>query len=74
MVIGIEIYFWTNEKIEILGAIIATGIYLSLGIRKYKTENYKILKELFIEFNTKYVIKCNDKLDEILENQKKVMS
>ena len=62
MIIGIGIYFLTNEKIEILGAVIATGISLSLGIRQYKTENDKILKELFIEFNTKYDFQGNEKL------------
>ena len=71
MLIGIGLYFLTNERIEILGAVIATGISLSLGIRQYKTENDKIFKQLFIEFNTKYDSKFNDKLDEIVEESEK---
>lgn len=50
-----------------LGAVIATGISLSLGIRQYKTENDKIFNELFTEFNTKYDLKFNDKLEEIVD-------
>lgn len=68
MFIGIGLYFLTNERIEILGAVIATGISLSLGIRQYKTENDKIFKQLFTEFNTKYDNKFNDKLDEIVDD------
>jgi hypothetical protein len=47
MLIEIELYFLTNERIKILGAVIATGISLSLEIRQYKTENDKIFKQLF---------------------------
>ncbi|WP_040282878.1 hypothetical protein [Psychroserpens damuponensis] len=71
MLIGIGLYFLTNERIEILGAVIATGISLSLGIRQYKTENDKIFKQLFTEFNSKYDSKFNDKLDEIVEESEK---
>lgn len=71
MLIGIGLYFLTNERIEILGAVIATGISLSLGIRQYKTENDKIFKQLFKEFNSKYDSKFNNKLDEIVEESEK---
>lgn len=71
MLIGIFLYFLTSEKTEILGAIIATGISLSIGIRQYKTENDKIFKQLFTEFNSKYDTKFNDKLEEIVEKSKK---
>jgi len=67
MLIGIGVYILANERIEILGAVIATGISLSLGIRQYKTENDKIFKQLFTEFNSKYDSKFNDKLEEIIE-------
>ena len=67
MLIGFGLYFLANERIEILGAVLATGISLSLGVRQYKTENDKIFKQLFTEFNTKYDLKFNDKLDEIVE-------
>jgi hypothetical protein len=72
ILIGIGLYYLTNEKIEILGAVIAIGISLSLGIRQYKTENDKIFKELFTEFNTKYDAKFNDKLDEIIEESESI--
>ena len=58
-------YYFTDLRIEILGAILATGISLSLGVRQYKTENDKIFKELFQEFNSKYDIKFNNKLNQI---------
>lgn len=67
MLIGIGLYFLTNERIEILGAVIATGISLSLGIRQYRTENDKIFKQLFTEFNSKYDSKFNDELEEIVK-------
>jgi len=73
MIIGIVLFYLTKEKVEVLGAVIATGISLSLGIRQYRTENDKIFKELFIEFNEKYDLKFNDILDEIVdksENEK----
>lgn len=66
--IGIGLFFLTGERFEILGAVIATGISLSLGIRQYKTENDKIFKELFLEFNSKYDEKFNDRLNEIVTN------
>src|SRR5690606_14686160 len=43
-------------------------ISLSLGIRQYKTENDKLFKELFTEFNTKYDLKFNNTLEEIVKN------
>ncbi|NCP85533.1 MAG: hypothetical protein GW809_08980 [Bacteroidetes bacterium] len=67
MIIGIGFFYLTKERIEVLGAIIATGISLSLGIRQYKTENDKLFKELFTEFNTKYDKTFNNALEEIIE-------
>lgn len=58
-------YYFIDLRIEILGAILATGISLSLGVRQYKTENDKIFKELFQEFNHKYDVKFNNKLNQI---------
>jgi hypothetical protein len=68
MIIGIGLFYLTKEKVEVLGAVIATGISLSLGIRQYKTENDKLFKELFTEFNTKYDLKFNDNLEVIIEH------
>lgn len=67
LITGLALYYLLGEKVEILGAIIATGISLSLGFRHYKTENDKLFKELFIEFNSKYDSKFNDKLEDIVE-------
>lgn len=68
LIIGILIYLFTDEKVEILGAVIATGISLSLGFRQYKTEDDKIFKELFTEFNKKYDEKFNNSLEDIVNN------
>lgn len=68
LILGISLYFCLKESVEILGAVIATGISLSLGIRQYKTENDKIFKELFTEFNSKYDRKFNNELETIIEN------
>ncbi|WP_157358431.1 hypothetical protein [Winogradskyella sp. J14-2] len=67
MLLGIGLFYLTKEKVEVLGAVIATGISLSLGIRQYKTENDKLFKELFTEFNAKYDLKFNDMLEEIVD-------
>jgi hypothetical protein len=65
LTVGVCIFYFF-DKVEVLAAIIATGISLSLGMRHYKTENDKLFKELFTEFNTKYDDKFNDKLQEII--------
>lgn len=66
LVIGIAIYYLGNQKVEVLAAVIATGISLSLGIRQYRTENDKIFKQLFIEFNRKYDEEFNEALEDIV--------
>ncbi|KPM30214.1 Hypothetical protein I595_3691 [Croceitalea dokdonensis DOKDO 023] len=71
MVIGIGLFYLTKEKVEVLGAVIATGISLSLGIRQSKTENDKLFKELFTEFNDKYDKTFNNVLQEIVEKSEK---
>lgn len=65
--IGVTL-FYVSDKVEILGAVIATGISLSIGVRQYRTENDKLFKELFKEFNTKYDIKFNEALKSIIES------
>lgn len=70
LLLGLGLYYFTGERIEILGAIIATGISLSLGIRHYKTENDRLFKELFQEFNKKYDERFNDELEAIVANGK----
>ena len=67
LVAGILLFFFVKDSTQLLTAIIATGISLSLGIRQYRTENDKLFKQLFTEFNTKYDSKFNNKLDEIVE-------
>ena len=47
MVIAIGLFYLTKEKVEVLGAVIATGISLSIGIRQSKTENDKLFKGCF---------------------------
>jgi hypothetical protein len=55
LIIGLSAYNIVSEhKVEILGAILATGISLSIGFRQLKVENDKIFKELFKEFNKRY--------------------
>lgn len=46
LVIAILLYLLTYKKTEILAAVLATGISLSLGFRQYRTENDKIFKLL----------------------------
>lgn len=67
LVAGLLLFFFVNNSTQLLTAIIATGISLSLGIRQYRTENDKLFKQLFTEFNTKYDSKFNDRLDKIVE-------
>lgn len=71
LIIGIILFYLLGKRIEILVAVIATGISLSLGIRQYKTENDKIFKQLFQEFNSKYDNKFRKKLSKI-RNQNNV--
>jgi hypothetical protein len=66
LVVG-TIYFYISNSIEILGAIIATGISLSIGIQQSKNQNDIIFKELFIEFNQTYNTKFNDTLEVIVK-------
>lgn len=68
LIFALLIYNFIGHKVEVLGAFIAIGISLSLGIRSYKSDNDKIFKELFKEFNEKYANKFNDGLEDI-ENQ-----
>mgnify|MGYP006909075328 CR=1 FL=1 len=60
------IVFDAYKSIEVLGAIIATGISLSLGLQQSKIQNDIIFKELFIEFNHTYNTKFNDTLEVIV--------
>ncbi len=64
LIIGVVAYEYF-EKIEILVAVIATGVSLSLGIRQYRTENDKLFKELFYDFNKKYDSTFNNTLNSI---------
>lgn len=71
LLIGLWLYFCIKQEIEILWALIATGISLSLGITQYKIEDDKMFKELFKEFNTKYDDKFNDKLEGFVNKYEK---
>jgi hypothetical protein len=74
LITAILLYKLLNVKIEVLGAIIATGISLSFGIRQYKIENDKMFKELFQEFNLKYDKKFNKTLNKIDKKIKRDLS
>ena len=65
LIIGLILFYCLGNKIEIIGAVLATGISLSFGVRQYKMENDKMFKELFENFNNRYDIKFNNKLNEI---------
>jgi len=64
--IGLLFYFLLDKKIELLAAFLATGISLSLGLRSYKSENDKLFKDLFKEFNDKYDARFNNELQAIV--------
>ena len=66
LIIGLCFYYEADEhQIELLGAILATGISLSIGYRQLKVENDKIFKELFKEFNERYNTEFHTKLTQI---------
>jgi len=65
LIIGLLLFIYFGNKTEIIGAVLATGISLSFGVRQYKMENDKMFKELFENFNSRYDIKFNNKLNEI---------
>lgn len=65
IILAILAYNYFNNKIEILGSILATGISISFGLAQYNIENDKIFKDLFYEFNQKYDERFNNKLNEI---------
>ncbi len=65
LIIALTLFIFLGEKIEIIGAVLATGISLAFGFRQYTMENDKMFKELFGEFNRKYDSKFNDKLNKI---------
>ena len=68
LVVSISMFVYYGNKIEIIGAILATGISISFGVRQYKMENDKMFKELFENFNSKYDDKFNDRLNKIDED------
>lgn len=65
LVVILFLYYNVNIAKEILAAIFGIGISLSLGTLQYKIENDKVFNQLFKEFNNKYDMKFNDKLNEI---------
>jgi hypothetical protein len=69
LIIGCFVYVFFNETIELLGAVIATGISISFGVRQYKIENDKVFKELFKEFNNRYDTVFNDFLNKLDEEK-----
>ena len=47
LIIGLSAYNIVSEhKVEILGAILATGISLSIGFRQLKIESDKLFKKI----------------------------
>ena len=63
LVVGVLLFFILNKEIEILAAVLATSISLSLGIRSYNIEDDRIFMELFQSFNERYDNKFNDILN-----------
>jgi predicted membrane channel-forming protein YqfA (hemolysin III family) len=69
LIVSIFLIYYFGNRLEIIGAVLATGISLSIGVRQYKIENDKMFKELFEAFNKKYDCKFNNRfnqLDELL--------
>lgn len=69
-IFGFILYYYSFIEVEVFGAIIATGISISFGIRQHRIENDKIFKELFTEFNSKYDEKYNNYLNTISKTLK----
>lgn len=53
LIISVLLFIYFN-KIEIIGAVLATGISIAMGVRQYQIENDRMMKDLFIEFNARY--------------------
>ncbi|MEO7905772.1 MAG: hypothetical protein ABIT06_02250, partial [Saprospiraceae bacterium] len=71
IVIGLWLYGLYGNRIEILAAIIASGISLSIGMKQYSIANDQIFKELFNSFNQKYNAEFNQVLNKIAEDYTK---
>lgn len=65
LIFGIYLYYELGEKVEIIGACLASTISISVGLRTYKIEDDKIFKDLFESFNKKYDEKFNDTLNRL---------
>lgn len=68
LVVAILLFFWKDEKIEILTAVLAVGISLSMGMKQFQIENDKMFKELFSQFTCKYDKKYNNELIRIIQS------
>ena len=49
LVLGLWLYFHFGNKIEILTAILATGIAISIGIKQLKVEDDKMVSYSFYD-------------------------
>lgn len=58
----------SEKKLELAIGVLATGFSLSFNYRAHRIAKDKLFKELFIEFNKKYVDKYNDTLIRIEES------
>src|SRR5690554_3027827 len=71
--LGILLFYNLDHKTEVITAVLATSIALSLGIRTYNIEDDKIFKDLFQSFNERYD-KLNDDLNsESTDIKKKII-
>lgn len=69
--LSIALYLFSkNQQPEILTAILAVGISLSIGYKQLQIENDKMFKELFIKFTSTYDEKYNNTLNEIEDKYK----
>jgi predicted membrane channel-forming protein YqfA (hemolysin III family) len=67
LIVSIFLFYFFEKQLEIIGAVLATGISLSIGVRQYKIENDKMFKELFEAFNKKYDCKFNNRFNQLDE-------
>lgn len=65
LLVGFVVYYFI-PKPEVFVGIVATGISLILGLRAYKTENDKIFKEIFTQYNKRYDEEFRDGLNAIV--------
>ena len=69
---GVGFIFISQLKVSETVIISLAGIIITflIGFYNYEIENDRLFKELFLEFNSKYDQKFNNRLNQIVENDK----